>query len=84
MYELGFMYLLGEGIIKDASTASVWLSRAGSGGHTEAMRLLRDLYKIGNHGVPIDPAEATRWQAFLSEHLTRHPEDRRRYEGAGA
>jgi TPR repeat protein len=83
MYELGFMYLLGEGVTKDKSTALVCLSRAGNGGHAEAMRLLGDLYTVGNHGVPVDSAEATRWRSLLFEHLARHPEKRRRYEQEG-
>jgi TPR repeat protein len=79
-YDLGFMYILGEGTAADPRAGVALLEQAACQGFCNAMRLLADLFSTGAHGVAADPAEAERWSRALAEHLARHPEDKRAYE----
>lgn len=74
-YNLGFMYVLGEGTTADVEQGLHWLSRSAEHGNTSAMRLLADLYANGYYGVPKRAEEAERWQQFL-----RSTEDQERQE----
>ena len=78
-YELGFMYLLGEGVAHNAIEGLRWMSAAAEQGHAEPMRVLADSYGSGKFGVEPDRALAAQWTARLSAHLERRPEDRRQY-----
>lgn len=60
-YNLGFMYLLGEGVPSDADEGLRLLRRAADQEAESAFRLLADVYRNGYYGVPLDLAEATRW-----------------------
>jgi len=60
-YNLGFMYILGEGTGPNVDEGLLWLSRSADRGNASAMRLLADLYRHGYYGVPLDIAEAVRW-----------------------
>ena len=60
-YNLGFMYLLGEGVPSDSAEGLRWLRLAADQREESAFRLLADLYRYGYYGVPRDPEEATRW-----------------------
>src|SRR5258708_4816613 len=77
-YNLGFMYLLGEGVPSDPKEGLRWLLSAANQGYEASFRLLADLYRNGHCGVPIDHAEAERWdkQYRLSE-LYRMSEENR-------
>jgi TPR repeat protein len=66
-YNLGFMYILGEGTTADVNRGLLWLQRSAEQGHTGAMRLLSDLYTNGYYGVPLDANEAERWERRLHE-----------------
>jgi hypothetical protein len=79
-YDLGFMYLLGEGAVQDRDAAIELLSQSASQGFCDAIRLLADVFARGVHGVASDPLESERWSRVLSEHLIAHPEDRRLHE----
>ena len=57
-YNLGFMYVLGEGIQSDPDEGLRWLLLAAAQGEGAAMRLMADLYRHGYHGVPVDPLQA--------------------------
>jgi TPR repeat protein len=79
-YDLGFMYILGEGGPKDPQAGIALMVQAAAQGYCEAIRLLADLFSSGKHGVAPDPAQAQHWAHVLSEHLAAHPEDKRLYE----
>jgi uncharacterized protein len=64
-YNLGFMYVLGEGTTPDVDEGLHWLSRSAEQGNTSAMRLLSDLYANGYYGVPKRVEEAARWKQIL-------------------
>lgn len=66
-YNLGFMYLLGEGVPSDTAEGLRWLRLAADQGEESAYRLLADLYRNGYYGVPVDPAEATRWDEMYRQ-----------------
>jgi TPR repeat protein len=53
-YNLGFMYILGEGVTADVAEGLLWLHRSADQGNRSAMRLLADLYRNGHYGVPIE------------------------------
>ncbi|HQB16864.1 MAG TPA: tetratricopeptide repeat-containing serine protease family protein, partial [Verrucomicrobiota bacterium] len=57
---LGVMYVLGEGVLKDAVEAVKWLRKAADQGQADAQWLLGDMYADGK-GVPKDAAEAVKW-----------------------
>jgi uncharacterized protein len=60
-YNLGFMYILGEGTGANVDEGLLWLHRSADRGNESAMRLLADLYRHGYYGVPLDVAQADRW-----------------------
>jgi TPR repeat protein len=77
-YNLGFMYLLGEGVPKDTKEGLRWLLRAADQGDEMSIRLLADLYQNGHYGVPLDPAEAERWdKRYRQSELYRMFEEKR-------
>jgi len=67
-YNLGFMYVLGEGVQSDHEEGLRWLRLAAAHGEGAAMRLMADLYRNGYHGVPIDPLQAADWDRRYREH----------------
>jgi TPR repeat protein len=66
-YNLGFMYLLGEGVASDTAEGLRWLRLAADQGEESSYRLLADLYRNGYYGVPVDPAEATQWDELYQQ-----------------
>jgi uncharacterized protein len=60
-YNLGFMYLLGEGVPADVEKGLWWLRQAASLGDFSAFRLLADIYRHGYYGVLANNAEADHW-----------------------
>ena len=60
-YNLGFMYILGQGTVQDTAKGLSWLRTSAEQGHTGAMRLLADLYRNAYHGVPRNAEEADHW-----------------------
>ena len=79
-YDLGFMYILGEGAPKNLQAGMDLMVQAAGQGYCEAIRLLADLFSTGKHGVVPDPVQAQHWTQVLREHLAVHPEDKRLYE----
>jgi TPR repeat protein len=65
-YNLGFMYLLGEGTEQDVAEGLLWLTRSAMQGDWSARRLLADLYRNGYYGVAKSIEQAERW-AFLQK-----------------
>jgi TPR repeat protein len=77
-YNLGFMYLLGEGVTSDPKEGLRWLVRAADQGEDQSFRLLADLYRNGYYGVPLDIGEAERWdKRYRDSELFRMTEERR-------
>jgi uncharacterized protein len=60
-YNLGFMYVLGEGVQADPNEGVQWLRRSADQGDDSAIRLLADLYRNGRYGISADPVEAQLW-----------------------
>lgn len=58
--ELGFRYITGKGVQKDATWAGVWFQKAAAQGNMEAQIFLGDLYQRGD-GVPKDAVKAIEW-----------------------
>jgi TPR repeat protein len=79
-YDLGFMFILGEGAPRDAQAGVDLMVRAAGQGYCEAIRVLADVYSSGKHGFVPDPVQAQHWAQVLSEHLAAHPEHKRLYE----
>ncbi|UWZ83173.1 tetratricopeptide repeat protein [Occallatibacter riparius] len=65
-YNLGFMYILGEGTEADVDEGLQWIHRAAMQGDWSARRLLADLYRNGYYGVPRRIGEAERWEHLQS------------------
>ena len=61
-YEIGFMYLLGEGTKKDTTQAVKWLKNAAETGHVSAYDLLIQIYEEGTPEIAKDSASAAEWR----------------------
>jgi TPR repeat protein len=82
-YNLGFMYLLGEGVQVDPEEGVKWLRRSADQGDECSIRLLADLYRNGKHGVSGDAVEAQLWQEkYRKTDLYRLRKERWGAEGA--
>jgi TPR repeat protein len=71
-YNLGFMYVKGEGTAPDPSEGLRWLHRSAGHGNTSAMRLLSDLYRNGYYSVPVRLEESERWLRLFQENDEYH------------
>jgi TPR repeat protein len=60
-YNLGFMYILGEGVLADVDEGLRWLHRSADQNEVDACRLLADLYRHGYYEVPLDQKQADYW-----------------------
>jgi len=60
-YNLGFMYILGEGTQADVKEGLRWLHLSAMQGNWCARHLLADLHSNGYYGVPKSIEEAKRW-----------------------
>lgn len=60
MFELGELYLYGDGVTEDSNIAAEWYLKAAQAGHAGAMYELGDLYTLG-WGVVVDINEAEKW-----------------------
>lgn len=61
-YNLGFMYILGEGTEANVDEGLRWIHRSAVQGDWSARRLLADLYRNGYYGIPRSKEEAKRWE----------------------
>jgi TPR repeat protein len=61
-YNLGFMYIFGEGTEADVNEGLRWLHLSAMRGEWCARHLLADLYRNGYYGVPKSMEEAKRWE----------------------
>jgi TPR repeat protein len=58
-HNLAFLYLNGDGVIKDTEEALKWFRRASEGGYVESKRILGNLYHSGQN-VAADPVMASK------------------------
>ncbi len=63
-WALGKMHLAGRLVDKDVVQGIRYLQQAATAGSREAGLNLAEIYREGKHGVPVDAAEADRWQRF--------------------
>jgi TPR repeat protein len=61
-YNLGFMYILGEGMTANVEQGLHWLTLSADHGNKDAMRLLGDLCRNGYYGVPQSIEQAEIWE----------------------
>ena len=61
-YNLGFMYLRGEGVEASPNEGLQWLRRSADQGEESAIRLLADIYRNGHYDVSPNTEEAQQWQ----------------------
>jgi TPR repeat protein len=77
-YNLGFMYLLGEGVPPDPEEGLRWLHRSADQGEGVSFRLLADLYRHGYYGVSLDIKQADHWdekyRIYNPEHWAKDKE----------
>lgn len=59
-FNLGVMYLKGQGIAQDDVASVIWLRKAADQGNVEAQSALGNMYFLGR-GVPKDYAQAAKW-----------------------
>jgi uncharacterized protein len=61
-YDLGFMYLLGEGVAADPTRGLAYLKHAANAGHSGAARLLSHIYRDAMFGTARNELESSRWR----------------------
>jgi len=66
-YNLGIIYLEGDGVPKSRARAHRWILKAADGGEILAKALVADAYASGEAGFPIDPAKAAYWRKRLND-----------------
>ena len=67
MFEMGMVYWLGEGVVKDTDVALEWMKRASEGGYGKAHYHLADCYSLGE-AVDRDTEQALiHYQAAASQ-----------------
>ncbi|MBI5592667.1 MAG: sel1 repeat family protein [Deltaproteobacteria bacterium] len=72
MFNLGTMYLNGEGGVTDVATGIKWLktSAASKKKHiyrAVAPQLLSEIYRCGLHGISVDSNEAAHWKTIAEK-----------------
>jgi TPR repeat protein len=77
-YNLGFMYLLGEGTEADVNEGLRWLHLSAMQGSWLARHLLADLYRNGYCAVPKNIEEAKRWEYLRSVAKSKLRDKRKR------
>ncbi|HWA93870.1 MAG TPA: tetratricopeptide repeat protein [Terracidiphilus sp.] len=60
-YNLGLMYLDGEGVSADPYEGLRWLRLSADQGEESAIRLLAVAFRNGKWGIPVDASEAQLW-----------------------
>ncbi|MGA2889888.1 MAG: tetratricopeptide repeat protein [Terracidiphilus sp.] len=61
-YNLGIMYLSGEGTDPSREDGLSWLNRAATQGDSQSRRVLAEIYRNGYYGVPKSIEETKRWE----------------------
>jgi TPR repeat protein len=81
-YDLGHMYVTGEGVEKNAEKAVYWLSRAAAKNHILAVSTLAQAYRKGELGLAIDLDKAKLYEsnASILEAMARKAEAKKAAE----
>ena len=66
-FRVAMLYSLGMGTEENPQEAAVWLKKAASAGHVQAMLALVKLYRCGAEGVEADQEEADKWLQMAKE-----------------
>jgi len=78
-YNLGCMYLRGEGLPSNRMEGLRWLHCAADRGDEQSLGRLADIYRNGYYGVPSDLDEAERWdKQYRQTEFYRHVSEKRR------
>ena len=67
MYNLGLMYRLGRGVLRDDKRAVSWYRDAASRGHANAQNNLGFMYNHNRGGVGLNDKEAVRWYSLAAQ-----------------
>ncbi len=62
LYNLGTMYLEGDGVTKDVPYGHALIVHAAESGNLGAQFYLMRGYEHGYHGLPVDTGEAVYWK----------------------
>lgn len=62
-YDLGRMYVAGNGIEKDEAKASYWFRRSAAKNFLPSVKLLAAAYRVGDLGIKVDLDQAKFWDA---------------------
>lgn len=64
-YDLGQMYVTGEGVEKNSEKAIYWIKHAAEKNYISAIEVMADAYRKGDLGLPLDIQQAQIWEAKL-------------------
>lgn len=64
-FGLGQMYAKGEGVKRDPEQARLYVRRAAEKDHVSAIMQMRESYRLGNLGLPVDPEQSAAWDKKL-------------------
>lgn len=64
-YNLGQMYLVGDGVEKNSEKALYWIKHAAEKNYLPAVEVLANVYQKGGLGQAIDPDQAKSWESKL-------------------
>ena len=85
-YNLGRMYVAGNGIEKDEAKAAYWFRRSAAKNFLPAVKLLAVAYRVGDLGIKVDLDQANSWDAKAArlEAIERKAADRKLAEWAAS
>ncbi len=64
-YDLGQMYVVGEGVEQNSEKALYWIKHAAEKNYIPAIEVMADAYRKGDLGLPLDIDQAKIWEAKL-------------------
>ncbi|MEO8343452.1 MAG: hypothetical protein ABI536_06495 [Gallionella sp.] len=64
-YDLGQMYVVGEGVEKNSGKALYWIKHSAEKNYLPAVEILASAYRLGDLGLAIDLDQAKIWEAKL-------------------
>ena len=64
-YDLGQMYVVGEGVEQNSEKALYWIKHAAEKNYLPAIEVMADAYRKGDLGLPLDIDQAKIWEAKL-------------------
>ena len=64
-YDLGQMYVVGEGVEQNPGKALYWIKHSAEKNYLAAVEILASAYRLGDLGLPVDLDQAQIWEAKL-------------------